>query len=368
MKKTRLPLVLVSGWALFLLFLLAGCTDTSREGSADSITITDMAGRTVTIEGPIDRIITSQWTSAEILFSVLGEEVVNKLVAVGNNKNSDIQKALYAERYPKLASMPNIGGPRGSFNVEAMIALKPDIFIVNTSDPGSLAHTVNLLEKAGTTTVMISTSKDPIQGPQKSIEIVGKIFGAEDRAQKIIEFITTQFDLIKNKKLSEKTNKPTVYLETGSGTTDQYATTFSTGQWADILELAGADNIAMGAVSENSQIDPEYMINRDPDFIIIVGSPAFSVDLGELKSTFEAYLKRIGWDSLKAVKGNDIYSLDHTQSRNELSFYPALVLAKLFHPEEFEDVNPNEILQEFFKQYMLLDYDQGIWFSQINNI
>lgn len=353
---------------LMMVFSVTACSDEEKPAeNSDSITVTDMADRTVTIDGTVDKVVVSEWSIAEVMFSVLGEDAVDMLAAVGTTKNADVLKAIYSEDYPQLASMPEIGGGKDSYDTEAIIATDPDVFIVQAMDVNSLADVIDVLDDAGIPTVVFTASDDPIGGPQAEIKLVGQIFGAEDSADELTGFINTQFDLVESKNLAEKADKPSVYVELGSGTTDDYGVTFTSGQWAPLVEMAGGENVAAGAVEGNTQIDPEYLINANPDYIFIAGDPALGGNTDEIDALFDIYVARTGWDTLTAVKNDDVYHFDHTQCRNELSFYPALIMAKLFYPDEFTDVDPDQILQEFFDKYMLLDYEQGVWFTQINN-
>jgi iron complex transport system substrate-binding protein len=349
---------------LLILITCTACSKNENSASSESITVTDMAGRTVTLEGPVDKVTVSEWSIAEIIFAVLGEEGVDKLAAVGSNKTSEVYKMMYSEKFPQLASMPDIGGGKNNpYDTEAIIATEADVFILQSSDAASQTETIEMLEKAGIKTIILNASADPIQGPQDEFRVVGKLFGAEDKAQIVIDFINAQFDLIRDKNLK----KPTVYIEKGSGSSDAYDITFTSGQWATIIDTAGGDNIAVGTVEENTQIDPEYLLSSDPDYIIIVGALGFGADANEIETVFDYYANRIGWNDLQAVKENRVYTFAHGQSRSPLSFYPTLYISKLFYPDEFADVDPDELLKEYIEKFMLLDYDQGIWFDQINN-
>lgn len=357
---------------LFLVFTImltsAGCSRGAPvlEKTAETITITDMFGRTITLKSQIDRVVANTFSAAELIFSVADESATEKILAVGKTKSVEVTKALYAEKYPHLASLPDIGGGKGDLDLEAIIALKPDVFIVNTTDPDSLSAMVSSLEKAKIPTVMLNVQSNPMENSQPAIELLGQIFDCEDRAKEIGDFINAQFQLIKEKKLYEKEHKPTVYIEKGSGTANDYDVTFTSGGWPEIIRLAGGENIAVGASAANSiQIDPEYLIKRDPDFIIIAGSVGFGATLDEAAAVFSEYIRRTGWNRLKAVQENNLYQLSHSHSWDQFCFFPTLMLAKLFHPDEMADVNPTEILREYFERYMLVSYDRGIWFNAV---
>ncbi len=96
--------------------------------------------------------------------------------------------------------------------MEGIISLNPDVYIIGTRDPDSLSETFDMLDKAGIPTVVFISYTDPVDGPQAGIDLIGRLFAKEEEAQEEIDFINTQFDLIRDKKLSEKTDKPTVYL------------------------------------------------------------------------------------------------------------------------------------------------------------
>lgn len=360
MKKIALCLI-----TLLLALTLAAWGGTEQAApEADSVTVTDMVGRTVTIDGPVERMLVNSPETMEVVLSVIGESGVDKIVAVGSNKSSEIVMNLYAEKYPQLADLPSIGGGKNSpYDPERIIALEPDVFILNSWDADSMTETINTLAKAGIATIIVDMSANAMEAPQQAIEILGQVFREEEKAREIIDFINTQLDLVREKNLGLRTDKPTVYIEKGSGTVEQYDVTFATGQWASVVEIAGGDNVAAGALEGDVQIDPEYLLSQDPDFIIIAGSLGFGSDIDEADGLFEQYASRTGWDRLSAVQNKRMYEVSHTMSRNAMCFYPTLQMAKLFYPEEFRDVDPDAILKEFFDKYIYLDHDLGIWFN-----
>ncbi len=364
------------GLSIFLvvamMFALVGCgqeTSTPEQGAEETpsaITITDMHGRDVVLEGQINSFISNRFEVAELIFSVVGEGAVDNVLAVGKTKSVEIVKAIYEKKYPQMESMSFVGGGKGDLDVEAIIALNPDLFIANITDPESLSETIAALEKADIPTVLLDVESDPMENPQLAIKLLGQIFDQQERADEIAEFIDSQFQVVEDKRLYEKDQKPTVYVEKGSGSATDFDVTFTSGGWADIIELAGGKNIAADLVADSTQIDPEYLLDSNPDFIILPYSLGFGAELDEVNSVFTEYLKRTGWGQLKAVQNNELYELSHSQSRDQFCFFPTLMLSKLFHPEEMAEVEPLDVLKEYFERYMLIDYSEGIWFNAID--
>ena len=91
----------------------------------------------------------------------------------------------------------------------------------------------------------MNISEEPSQSPQNAIKIVGELFGVQERADEIAGFIDSQYKLIESKNLEDKRNKPTVYMEKGSGTKDEYDVTRSDqSAWGKIVSKAfGKNNV-----------------------------------------------------------------------------------------------------------------------------
>ena len=84
--------------------------------SAEETTLVDGLGRTVTLAGSAQRIVSLAPSNTEILFAIgAGRQVV------GRDDSSD---------YPEeAAALTSIGGPWGELNTESLVALQPDLIL-----------------------------------------------------------------------------------------------------------------------------------------------------------------------------------------------------------------------------------------------
>jgi len=330
-----------------------------------------MMDREVTIKTPVKRVIVNQWDAAEACIAVVGEDFTDMFVGVGSSGSLKEFQKIYGERYPKLQDLPVIGGGgKQGYDVEQMIALKPDLFIVNTSSRFSEKplEAAKKLEEVGIPTLMLSMPKDPFSAPQEATKLLGKVFNKEERAEEISDFLDKQFALVSKKNLPDKAEKPTVYQEKGSGSKDEYDSTGIQDGWGSIIQYVGGDNIAVGHVGETSKIDPEYLITTDPNYIFVTGhlgylTPAEAQE--SMDNTVGQYIQRTGWDKLSAVQNKDVYTFFHDHARNYFTFYPTQKIAKILYPEEFQDLDPDANLKEFYEKFMLLDYEDGVWFYKL---
>ncbi|NLL61729.1 MAG: ABC transporter substrate-binding protein [Candidatus Atribacteria bacterium] len=379
--KTKFSKTLLVLLSIFLLMVLtAPCSSNNTDKTGEEVVanektpepsqstreITDAQGNTLTVAKNIGKIAVDQWGTADIVVSVLGEEAMDKIVAVGITKSYNQIKGIYGKSYPQINNLPSIGGGRSSpIDAEKIISLQPDLYMIANYSENS-DDLIGKLAKANIPTVILNISEEPSQSPQNAIKIVGELFGVQERADEIAGFIDSQYKLIESKNLEDKRNKPTVYMEKGSGTKDEYDVTWSDqSAWGKIVTKTGGKNIVDSSLGNSVKIDSEFLLSGNPDYIIIAGSVGIGTDLEEGQELIRSYTQRTGWQNLDAVKNNNIFLIGHGQERDQFCFFPHLVMAKTFYPEDFVDIEPLEILKEFYDKYMLLDFEDGHWYIKL---
>ena len=82
-------------------------TETETETAAGSITVTDQSGRTVTLDAPAERIVSSYYISTALLIA-LGCE--NKLTGIEMKGDT---RPLYRMAAPQLLELPAVGSGKG---------------------------------------------------------------------------------------------------------------------------------------------------------------------------------------------------------------------------------------------------------------
>jgi iron complex transport system substrate-binding protein len=267
------------------------------------------------------------------------------------------------------------------FDLEMILAMNPDVLIVNSA-MGAHNYAMEIesqLTSAGIPIVLIDVpGKSFTTSVQDTAKLLGQIFQKEERANELIEFIDSQYEILASKNLESRTDKPTFYYEK-SGYSEIFGSTSSSKSgWGTVIAAAGGDNIAdplllesAGSKGGNNTIDPEYVIQADPDFIILSGSGAGWMDNyeGSTPSTpkFDI-IKRTGWNNLKAVKNNNVYEIAHATSRSVFGFHAALKLATVFYPDEFKDYDADAVMDEFFNRFMLVDSDVTGWMHRVSEV
>lgn len=349
-----------------------------------SIRLTDVKGREVTLDLPISTYAISTMDVIDYIIPLLGKDAFNKLVASGQDGGGGIQT--YAKLYtPVVGSyMTHVGqisDHNAPFDLEMILAMNPDVLIVNSA-MGAHNYALEIepqLTSAGIPIVLIDVpGKSFTNSAQSTLKLLGQIFEKQDRAKEVASFLDEQFSIVASKKLSDRKDKPTVYYEKSGYAQIFGSTSTSKSGWGAVIDAAGGQNIADSLLLDsaagkggNSTLDPEYLLQADPDFIILSGSGAGWMDnipgATAEKPSFDI-VNRTGWSTLKAVKNDNVYEMAHATSRSIFGFYACLKLATVFYPDDFKDVNPEAAMDEFFNRFMLVGSDVTGWCYRLDEV
>lgn len=388
-KQKKFMAYLATVFLLIVSMLIAACggsSETKKDTAQNNkpIEITDVTGRTVTLKKPAERVVL-QWSGAGGPFftisALMGKDTPKVIAGMDTSLQdyrADMWKHFTAEM-PELAKIPVVGtvGDK-TFNAEQVVALNPDVIFIPVDLKDQYESDAKAkMDAAGIQTIYIDYHAEKLESHQKSIEAIGKALGKEERAAEISKFYTNRVTRVLDRVSKINKPKPTVYLEVGMNGPEEFGNSFSGNySWGALATMAGADVITKDAIKKSSPINPEFVLEKNPDIIMIMGSywpkKPTSMRLGfeATEDSSQALLKaftteRQGWSELKAVENKQVYSAHHGLPRE---FFDAAVfeyLAKTFYPEEFKDVDPEATLKEFYDKFLPFSYS-GIWFMHMN--
>jgi iron complex transport system substrate-binding protein len=316
------PLSRLLSLLFITILLLTACAPAPAEPAAPpasveptlspSNTLTDGLGRTITLDGPPQRIVSLAPSNTEILFAIgAGSQVV------GRDEFTN---------YPEEAlALPNVGGSWGNYNAEAIVDLNPDLVLAAEINPPEL---VESLEKLGLTVFWLPNPTD-IDGIYEIMETVAGLTGHEAETAVLVESLKDRVEAVTSK-TSSLTDKPAVFYELDS-TEPNAPYTAGAGTFVELLiENAGGTNIGSAMDSPWAQISLEQLVVMDPE-IILLGDSAYGV-------TPESVAARAGWESISAVKNEAVYPFnDDLASRPGPRMVDGLeAMARLIHPEVFK--------------------------------
>ena len=258
------------------------------EAEDHSVTVTDMMGRTVTLDEPATRVVALSAADCEVLFAVGAGDTL-----VGRGEYCD---------YPaEVFDVPSVQSGYET-NIEQIIALAPQVLLMSTM--AQTEEQVQQLEDAGIR-VVVSDAQD-IAGVYQAVEMIGALMGKQAEAEAVVENMKSALD-----ELSEEASAlsgGTVYFEVSP---------LQWGLWAagkgtfmnEVAELLGLENI-FADVDGWAEVSEEQVIERSPDYIVTI-----SMYYGEGPTPEEEILSRAGWENVAAVKNGAVLNLPN----NELS-------------------------------------------------
>ena len=277
----------------------------------EPILLTDGLGREVSIPEPAQRVVSLAPSSTEILFAVgAGAQVV------GRDELSDYP--------PEAIEIASIGTTYGELNVEAIVALEPNLVlaaIINSPE-----H-VQALEDLGLV-VFVLPNPMGMDDLYQVLEIAGKLTGHEIEAEDLVDELEVRVETVLDNLVGAE---PVPVFYEIDGTDPNAPWTTGPGTFQDVLiGLAGGENTASD-IEFWGQLSLEEIIARDPTVIVFSEGPWVT-------TTPESVAERPGWGEITAVVNGDVYGIDANWiDRPGPRYVDALeALAKLLHPELFE--------------------------------
>ncbi len=322
-------------------------------------TITDSAGREVTIYKPIKRIIVLHSKGAEIIRAL---ESKDNIVGVSDYIASD---GVY---FPDLSKSPNVG-KYSSLDVEGILSLSPDIILVYGT---MLITPIEALEDdlKGTEILLLGLDCCSTDALCDDIEKIGYLLEKEDKAEELVSFYQSEIDTICEKiEGIYEDKKPRVYIECYG----DYNARNKRSPTHLICTMAGGINIAKDIApgkTTATSVDPEWLIEQNPDIILkcISGSRVScgydEDDPTEMKAVRDTIMSRLGFEKTTAVENGKIYLITPDICNGVSNVVGLAYVAKWVHPDLFEDLDPQAIHQEYLTRFQGLDYDldeQGVF-------
>src|SRR5690606_8055667 len=184
---------------------------------AQSITVTDVVGREVTIPAAAKRVILGEGRQL-ITMSMLVPDPTAIIAGWTGDfaKSGGLLYDEYRKRFPTIDKIPLIGtSGKETVSTEQIISLKPDLAIFGAGSHGPDAKSVDViraLEAAGIPIVFIDFRLHPFKNTVPSMELLGKVLGQEARANAFVEFYNRRMNHIKGT-LAKQTDlkRPKVY-------------------------------------------------------------------------------------------------------------------------------------------------------------
>ena len=260
----------------FALHLAAGITiGLMCLAARAAITVTDDAGKTVTLAAPAKRILSLAPHVTELLFAAGAGDLI-----VGTVEYSDYPEA--AKRIPRV-------GSHSSLDLERIVALKPDLIVVWLH--GNAQKQLDKLLSLGIPAYYNQPKK--LEDVPRSIEAMGQLAGTDALAKSAAADFRSRLAALRTRYAGRP--PVTLFYQVWS---KPLTTLNGRHLVADVISLCGGKSLFADLEPLAPAVAQEAVIEADPDTII---------STSVLKDGLELWQK---WPRMKAVKNGHLFAMD----------------------------------------------------------
>lgn len=338
------------------------------------IVLTDAAGREVHLVGPARRIVTNE-SLILISLALVDPDPVSRIAGWAAPRRIDRgMYEAYRQRFPSIDAIPEVGAVLpGKTSVEALLSVKPDLFVVSIWEAG-WTEVVATLEAAGVPVLFldgpVNDGKGPAETTAFSVELLSRAVGSEAKGKAYGDFLRARYKRITDR---TATVKPVSVLVDAHAGATCCSTPGSSNRMTEALRLAGGESIGADVPGYDGQLSPEYVIGADPKVYIATGGPHLAAQGGLVlgggigaegaQKSFEDILGKGMRDALTAVREGRAHGVSHQLSISVLNILVFECFAKWLHPDLFTDVDPAETLAEVNRDFLAVPLEGTFWVS-----
>ena len=301
------------------------------------ITVTDQAGREVTIEEEPQRLISAYYITTSLLMAL---DLEDRMVGIENDPE---KRAVYGLSSPELLKLPTVGTAK-ELDLEMVASLEPDLLVL----PMKLKNTVEALETLGFDVLLVDPEdQERLVG---MIELVALAANKKEEAQQLLDFINEQQAFLET--ALDGVEQPSVYL---AGNSSMLKTAGNAMYQANMIRLAGGINVA-NEIGDTywAEIDYEQLLTWNPDYIILAAEATYTV---------EDVLADPNLADCTAVQNNNVYRLPNKAEAWDSpvpgSILGALWLANILHENNVSDVECAARMDAYYEMFYGFTYSEN---------
>jgi len=350
--------------------------------AAAEIEVTDLAGRAVTVDAPVERAVLGEGRMLYGLAALMPEDPVARVVGWRDDMKQFDPRTYdsYAALFPGLGELAIFGRVSdGSFSVEQAIAVEADIVLLplDAYRAATDGNVLDRLKAADIPAVFVDYRERPLDNTVPTTLLLGRLFGQEERAQAIVDFHLAAMNRVYGPLAGHEGERPRVFIERAAGWGDDCCSSWGSESFGLMVERAGGINIGSELIpGATGQVNPEQVRVSEPDLVIFTAADwskatsSFSgvphgagADPAMMRERLAGMVERPAYVGVKAVEEGRVHSLWHQFYNSPYNFAAFQAIARWIHPDLFADLDPDATFAEFHDRFLPIDYEGGYFVS-----
>ncbi len=315
-------------------------TDSAADTAAEvvyPVTVTDQAGREVTIEEEPQKLVSGYYISTSLLIAL---DLDEKLVGIEAKADT---RSIYHLSAPELLELPSVGTAK-KFDLEGCAALEPDLVIL----PMSLQDTADTLEELGIQALVVNPEDQELLSGM--ISLIGTATNTKDRAQSLLDFTSEQEARLAEALADVET--PSVYL---AGNSSLLSTAGDAMYQSDMIRMAGGVNAAAEITDTYwAEISYEQLLAWDPEYIVLASDADYTVEDVQADQNLA---------ECTAVVNGNVYQIpgdaEAWDSPVPSGILGAVWLSSVLHPEECPEADSAAVIDEYYETFYGFTYSEN---------
>lgn len=335
---------------LALGLLLCGCSSAPAEetnapesaqtpaAATSEITLTDQAGRTVTLEKPAETIVSCYYVTT---YATMALGISDRVVGLEKKAES---RPIYHMAAPELLEKTAVGTLK-EFNVEATASLHPDLVLM----PKKLMEHADTLTDLGIAVLVVNPESQ--EAMEEMLELIAQACGVEERAKELADYYDIQEEKIAS--LIQDQETPTVYMAANGS----YLSTAPGSMYqSNLISMAGGQNVAQDLEGDYwTEVSYETILTYDPQVILVPGKADYTV---------EDILTDENLAGVDAIENNAVYQmpteLEEWDSPIPSGILGALWMTSVLHEDAYSFESFQEDAADYYATFYGFDIDKTL--------
>ncbi|WDY59827.1 ABC transporter substrate-binding protein [Pseudomonas sp. PSKL.D1] len=334
-------------------------------------TVTDLAGRQVTLQHAPQRILLQDSNDLLTLALLDRDNPLQRVIAWGNNLASS-DPALWhvvAERWPQATHIRQVEFMQsGQIDIEGLLRTHPDLVIARLEAQPAIENTVlySVLERLGIPLLYVDNEQDPLQHVPRSVALLGQALAREAQAQAYL----TAYDQRLRTLLATAHGLPAprVFVEARAGQAGTGGCCHTQGDsgWGLLVQHVGGINLGSQYLrSASADVALETLILSKPDLYLMTGTQrvrngvtaipfGYGASTADVHTALQRLMQRPGFAALAPAADACVQGLNHQFYNSVFNIVGAQWLAKLFWPQHFADLDPDHEYRQLIAEFTTL--------------